>query len=297
MRTRILYFMLLLSGSAFSQPYLDVLTVQGSRFPTSPLYSGKADEKIKNDWWLVNLNAPFILNKKNLLLLSPGWEQHTYKFAESNTSKSYETVYVPLTFLHTFSDTSMNISATGIYRFNKVHNLPFDNTTDMAGGAVLFSKVASPTFTWKAGAYYNKEFFGDFFLPLAGFEWKASKKWYIWGLLPNTLVADYRLLPSLHTGLNVNCVVESYKESQPGGYTKFTEEQLNLFADYYLPHMPVIVSFQVGHTVGRKFSYRANEQSDVRVYTPSESMIFHLGIAYRFVTSSTFVTPQSKGSL
>ena len=298
MKQRLLLLILFCSSFAFSQPYLDVLTVQGNAFPTSAIAKGKDDVHMSNDWWLVNLNLPFELNKRNLILLSPGWEHRSYVFKDENKFvKTYETVYLPVTFLHTFSDTSKNISATGIYRFNKLRDLPFNNQSDMIGGAVLYSKTVSETFTWKAGAYYNREFFGNLFLPLAGFEWKATPKLYVWGLLPNNFVIDYRLQSNLHIGCNVNAIIESYKEVQPGSYTKFSEEQLYLFCDYYLKKIPLIISLQAGHTVGRNYSYRANENAAVTKYNPSESMIFHAGIAYRFVTNTKFITPQSKSGL
>jgi len=44
----------------------------------------------------------------------------------------------------------------------------------------------SDRFTLRLGLYYNREFYGNFFMPLAGVDWKLNNDWYVFGLLPGT---------------------------------------------------------------------------------------------------------------
>ena len=293
MRKLFLLITFLYSGFISAQPYLDIATVQASGFPISGIYKGKNQTKITNDWWLANFNLPFKINSRNLILLSPGWEQRSFVNKDQDDVANYETMYLPVTFRHTLNDSSMTVSGTAIYRFNKARYVAFDSESDMFGGALLFTKKTSAKFTWKVGVYYNREFFGDYWLPLLGVDWQATDRLFIFGLLPKNFVIDYRLSNHFHTGFSYKGVQESYRENTEGSYFKITDGQVKLFTDYYFSKIPIVITLEAGQTLSSKYTYRQEQNESEKIYYPAENMLFRVGISYRFVTNKMFVTPQT----
>ncbi|MBI3511613.1 MAG: hypothetical protein HY064_13210 [Bacteroidetes bacterium] len=87
------------------------------------------------------------------------------------------------------------------------------------GGTFLLTWQPNEKFSVKAGLYYNKEFFGNFFVPLLGVDWRPADRWRIFGLLPNNMRVEYKL------GQKVYCGV-AYKN-----YQRSYQMQTNLFMD------------------------------------------------------------------
>ncbi len=295
MRLPALLLFLFLSLRLTAQPYLDLLSVQGSAFPSKGLYKGKDQGTVPNDWWMVNVNLPLKINARNVLILSPGWEQRSFVYKDLDLVANYETEYLPVTYFHVFNDTTMAMSGTGIYRFNKARTVSFNGESDMLGGAVIFSKKASARFTWKAGLYYNKEFFGNYWLPLLGVDWRVTDRLFVMGLVPRNLIIDYCLSSHLHGGFAYKGLEESYREKNEGSYLKITNGQLKLFADYYFNKTPIVVTLEVGQTVASEYQQRAFENAPVQKTNPAENILIRGGISYRFVTNKAFLTPQTQG--
>lgn len=61
-----------------------------------------------------------------------------------------------------------------------------DRNAFQIGGLLVHSILINDRLTIKAGLYYNLEQFGNFFMPLAGVDWRLNNGWYIFGLLPGT---------------------------------------------------------------------------------------------------------------
>lgn len=294
MRNQFILIFLLFTSAVSAQPYLDIATVQASGFPISGIYKGKSLTRITNDWWLANFNLPFKINSRDLILFSPGWEQRSFVNKDQDDVANYETVYFPVTYRHTLNDTSIILSATGIYRFNKARYVSFDSESEMFGGALLFTKKVSSKFVWKAGVYYNKEFFGDYWLPLFGVDWQVNDKFFITGILPKNLILDYRLSPHFHMGFSYKGIQESYRENKDDSYFKITDGQVKLFVDYYFSKIPIVLTFEAGQTLSSKYEFQPDQNKPGVVYYPEENMLFRGGISYRFVTNKAFITPQTQ---
>src|SRR5205814_8968360 len=114
--------------------------------------------------------------------------------------------------------------------------LQINDKTFQAGGAIIASHTVNNHFKYSFGAYYNREFFGDYFLPLVGIEWKASPRLHVFGLLPNDFTVDYRVNKAFHTGFVFKGITTSfrYSPSSYADYYRMDEGQLKLFADLYM---------------------------------------------------------------
>ncbi len=289
MRNKLILLLSLLAFSANAQPYLELITLHATNESTSKLYKGKDDQQINNTWHLANLNAPIVINKRNIILFSPGYEYR--EFSSKGICNNYYTLYFPLTYEYTFKDTINKISGTLIYRYNSIDKVKPGINNDMLGGAILYTHISNPKFDWKAGIYYNKEFFGDYFLPLFGFDWQANDRLFVWGLLPNNATLDYRFTNNIHGGINYYAPLESYYRE--GNDVNFTllDPQLRLFVDYYIPKTPIALTLEVGHTMLREYKYHDDGATpeDVKI-NPTEGAILRAGISWRFTTNTAFKT-------
>jgi hypothetical protein len=101
------------------------------------------------------------------------------------------------------------------------------------GFAFLVRKRYSPRLRLSTGLYYNSEFFGPFFVPLAGIHWKISRRLQLYGILPTGISFDYAWSPAWHAGLSFSSLTNSFRLND-GSYLRTEENQLRFFLTYYL---------------------------------------------------------------
>ncbi len=69
--------------------------------------------------------------------------------------------------------------------FSRQNNV-FAGDAFQTGFLGVHSIAFSDRFTFKFGLYLNRDFWGVFWMPLAGVDWRLNNDWYIFGLLPGT---------------------------------------------------------------------------------------------------------------
>lgn len=304
-RILLILISLFISRVAFSQPYLDLLNIQYAKTSISKLYKGKDEFKVNHEWKSYAFNAPIKINSKKLLLISPEINDKKYNQEDStlttyqngNTTISsyskihehYISIALPVTFIYQFENKN-SLSGTIIYRQNKVYENKFGWTTDQLGGAFLYTKYYNEKFKLKAGGYYNREFWGNYIMPLLGFEWKASKSIYCWGLLPNSTTVDVSF-NKLHAGFAFRGIEESYSESY-SSYFHDREGHLKLYLNYYLINkeqkIGIVFTAEGGQSVNRLYEFKSAASDNIFEYHPTENYFIRIGVAVRLITRSDF---------
>jgi hypothetical protein len=156
-------------------------------------------------------------------------------------------------------------------------NLSFENENWQMGGAILNTIRIRQHLKIKLGIYYNREFFSDFFIPLAGVEWRINDRTNLFGTLPNSLKFEYRISKRLYAGLIFKSITNSYREEADHGYYKIEDNHLGLYADFYLPGKFVFM-IEAGNTILREFKNRSN--TDYSSFS-EDSFLFKTGLYYR----------------
>ncbi len=294
-----------LSSDAFSQPFIDLLNIQYAQTSISKLYKGKDEFKVNHEWKSYLFNAPLKLSDKKLLLISPEINNKIYQQSDStlttqqngNTTTTaysrfhqhYISYALPLTFIYKFENQN-SISATLVYRQNKVYERSFGKYTDQLGGAFLYTKTYNAKFKLKGGLYYNRECWGNNFLPLLGFEWKASKNIYCWGLLPNSANVDVSF-NKVHAGFAFRGIEESYSEGYHS-YFRDKEGHVKLYLNYYLINkdqkIGIVFLVEGGQSVNRLYEFKAAGSDNKSSYHPAENYFIRIGAAVRLITRSDF---------
>ncbi len=155
------------------------------------------------------------------------------------------------------------------------------------GAYSLFTVTESEKFRYKFGLYYNREFFGNFFVPLVGVDWKVTDRFSIFGTLPQSFKTSYSIVPSrLNSGLAFRSMTRSFRGEDLNTFVRYNELQVKAFMDFYITPKNVVF-VEGGYFFGKTPLLYNN--SDVKNALPSdllkEGKIFPLinaGWALRF---------------
>ena len=281
MKKRLLFLMMAffhtLSFQSYSQPYFDVVSLQGVFTRPTTIFSNEPIG-INTDYYSSQLSFPYQFKNKSVLAITAGYDE--WQIKQGANILKLQSGYLPVTFIKPLAN-QWNFSVTGIPRFSNEKNRTFNNEVWQIGGAILATKKFSDRLTLKGGIYYNKEFFGNYFLPLLGGEWRVTDKLILFGLLPNNLFADYKISNSLHAGFIYKGITASFrlKENKNNDYIRLQEGQLKIFADIYITKK-LVLNAEFGHTVAREYGFglldKKNNKADF-----NDGYLLKTGIYYR----------------
>ena len=104
------------------------------------------------------------------------------------------------------------------------------------GGIFLQQLVVNDKLKLKLGLYYNREAFGNFFMPLVGVDWKATDRISIYGIIPTNYKLEFNIVKNkLYAGLNFKALTRSFSLSQQNNYdyVRYNEEQIKIFTGLF----------------------------------------------------------------
>ena len=284
----LLYF--LIPASIFAQPTFDVASCNYMK-----AHATQHGEKIANDVDFISgeLNLPVTWSSRNISVINPVYEWHRFTLNNDSSSSDEQLHDYALWLSHRLAlkDTSHYfLFAAGIRHYGEVSLNP-GNKTITPAVALLYGHQVNDHFGWQIGGYYSKEFFGNYWLPLVGFEWQASKRLYTWGILPKFAVVDYAISRSFHACFFYKGVTDSYR-IQRADYFAWIEGQARIGFEYYLPKLPITFTPDAGQSAAREyFSYDHTSEKESELL-PANGLIFHAGIQLRIITNKNFFAPQ-----
>ena len=286
--TYILFFLLLLlTDKIFSQPYLDVISFNCQTFSSS--YKDTSKWKNKTDDYFLNFFLPKEFKNGNVLLVRLNGEMlnSTIVPDSSYTSKLYN-VSLPLGFQFLSENKKWKTIVIAIPKIASDFKDQVNQYDYQYGGIFLENYVYNEKLKIKAGIYYNREAFGNFFMPLIGVDWKATDRISLYGILPSGYKVEYMITKNkLYAGLNFKSLTRSFRLSKTDNfdYVRYNEIVLKLFIDFFA-YKKILVFGEAGYSLGKnplQYSYNTKiETFRNPVYTPLKSYpIINVGIAYR----------------
>jgi len=155
------------------------------------------------------------------------------------------------------------------------------------GAYSLITVTESEKFRYKFGLYYNREFFGNFFIPLVGIDWKVSDRLTIYGTLPNSMKFSFAVAPSrVNTGIAFRSMTRSFRGEDVNTFVRYNELQLKAFFDFYITKKNVVF-VEGGYFLGKTPLLYKNNDTENSV--PSDLLkqgkafpIINAGWALRF---------------
>jgi hypothetical protein len=267
-----------------SQPYLDIVNV---RYQMSPQTGNSTREDLVNSFRYFNasFNVPVQFKKdSSVLVFSPFFDRWDIEVQSENVSPVHS-IALPLTFIRRLNQ-RWTAAMTAIVRWNG-HASGFVSQNFQAGGALLFTYQKRPKLSYKAGLYYNNEFFGHFFVPLVGIDWRIDDQNNLFGVLPGNLTFERKLSKWFYYGATFRAFSNSYKMDDQGltgppPFIRIEDNQVGAFADLYVSK-GFLLNAEIAQSVFRR--YRFGYEGDYRKYFFSpkirESVVFKVAIAYR----------------
>jgi hypothetical protein len=140
----------------------------------------------------------------------------------------------------------------------------------------------------KLGLYYNREYFGNFFMPLAGIDWKINERFQMYGVLPTFYRFEFAAIKKkLYAGFEFRSYTRSYRldAAENHNYIKNKEIKVKLFIDFYIKQKFVLfVDF--GRTIGyspQEYSYGTKTTVNTNLLYKSiqDAFLLNIGLVFR----------------
>ena len=280
------FIFLFLIGKA--QPYIDLLSTnfQG----TTTTFKDSVKSTNRNDNYVVNLMLPIVLDSQNTIIVRAFGEKITSTLQNEKVSLSHDlfATMMPLGFQHETKNKRWKALFLAIPKFASDFRDNVSGYDFQLGGMGLLTFNYSKNLKLKAGLFYNREFFGNFFVPIISADWKASERFQIYGTFPTFLKAEYALIKKqLFTGISYRSYARSFRLSQEFSrdYVRMDDMSIKLFVDYYFKKRVVLFA-EVGQTIAYgliAYSYGTKENSNRTVLYSSVNLplLVNFGLAYR----------------
>jgi len=267
---------LLIVSEGYSQPYLDVFSVKYMHSPDAGIINRNKNRDILN-YSNISINSPFAFKPVHgILLISPFYEKwNTSISGVTNALPKHQNFALSLSFVDTASSHKWRYAFTPIIRMKD-----FSKDTGPAqlgfAGLAIFQKNKS--LTYKFGFYFNKDYFGNFFMPLLGIDWWINNKNKLFGILPGNMSFEHKVSKQLYYGIAFKAITNSYHD-KGNQYFRVDDNQLGIFADAYLTKN-IVLSTELGHSLFRKLSAGEKNvfKNDLAV---NDNCYIRFGLAYR----------------
>ena len=136
--------------------------------------------------------------------------------------------------------------------------------------------------------FYNREFFGNFFIPVFGIDWRVNPKFQMYGTLPNNYRFEFACIDKfLYAGIGLKSYTRTYRTSKDSSsyYVRNNEMQIKAFVDLYFAKKFVLFG-EFGRTLNYSPLLYLSGTKDLApnpgVYSPiKDAFFFNVGIAYR----------------
>ena len=271
-----LLVILSMSDQVMSQPYLDLVQ---AAYQNSP---GKDPESFSH--FRAQVNMPIVLKDSGIFLINPIWEERWIRINPQSDQQHLRGFITWLTYTR-YIASKWEMTAAFIPRWNGEPEIQFSKGFQ-AGVAILMMYHKNANLSYKLGVYYNREFWGNFFIPLLGIDWTINKKQRLFGILPGYLTYENRLSKTISWGGNFRTFTNSYRlktnTASTANFTRIDDNQLGAYADFYLTRK-IVLNAEAGYSILRKIRTGYNKTSEDQYNTLSSNSApyFRVALQYR----------------
>ncbi len=264
-----------------AQPYLDL--AQGM-YSASP---GSDGQPKTFNHLRASANLPIISKKdSSYFVFNPIWDQRWIQTSETSTEYAVQGLITWFNYSRNFGK-KWAVQLSAIPRWMGVSSLQFSEGFQM-GGAVLVTRKIRPGLKYQFGAYYNKELFGNFFLPLLGIDWKINDRMNLFGILPGYLTYEHRLGTKFSWGGNFRTFTSTYRLDTKGftgadDYLRVQDNQVGVYSDWYIAPK-IVLNVEVGHTIMRRIATGVEAlggKDNETVVSEKDNFYFRATLQYR----------------
>jgi hypothetical protein len=278
---------LLLSLKGVSQPYVDILNTSAQSLQSN--YKDALNSKNTTTNYFLNLTIPLVLDSQNTFIIRFYGEnlQSTIKNdLYTQTNNLYSTL-LPIGLQHETKNRKWKFMGLVMPKLSSDFKAKISSYDLQVGGYGLATYTLNKKLRIKAGLFYNREFFGNFFVPLFAIDWDATDRLKLYGVLPTTYRIEYAIVKQkLYAGLAFKSYTRSYRLSDANhDYVKNAELQTKAFLDIYIKKKFVLFA-EFGRTISYSplaYLYQTKTEAQyIPIYTKiQDAFFFNVGLALR----------------
>lgn len=309
LKTKIKYITLLVvlfvTTSTFAQPYVDLINFNYQAVRTN--YKDSFAGKSNLDNYALNLMVPIKLDSQNTIIVRWFGERlNTSTVVNKNCTVPYNDIianndvnysgqlyasFLPIGWQH---QTKSNASGKNwkylILAMPKIAGTVGEKVTGdnfQLGVYAMATRKVKDNLSVKGGLFYNREFFGNFFVPIISVDWKVNSKFQMYGTFPTFYKFEYQLAKQkVYTGISYRSYTRSFLLSgSEKNYMRINDLSLKYFVDVYIKK-----KFLLFAELGRMLNYslldfKYNTKTEILtnpLYRKVNQPFFiNCGVAYR----------------
>jgi len=273
-----LFLLLILTPAISAQPYLDLGQVAYSASPGG-------DPKTFNHL-RAQVNIPLVFKDSSNFIFNPIWEERWIQISEQSEKLRLRGFITWFTYSRSLAE-KWSAMIAFIPRWNGEPDVQFSKGFQV-GGALLMTYEKRPGLQFKFGMYYNREFWGNFFMPLLGLDWTINKKQRLFGVLPGYFTYENRLSKRISWGGNFRTFTNSYKLGNTfslppvSDFIRIDDNQLGAYTDVYLTPKLALTA-EAGYSILRKVraGYGKTSKEEYIVMSNNSAPYFRVTLQYR----------------
>lgn len=284
---------LLALQGASAQPFADLINVSYQSLSTT--YKDSAAAPNRSDNFYANLMVPVKLDSQNTIIcrfygekLVTYYRDRSVANMETGAESAVNSALLPLGVQHETKSKKWKFLGLVMPKLSSDFAEPLSHYDFQLGGYAMATYARSENLKIKFGLFYNREAFGNFFVPIAAVDWRPCSWFQMYGVLPNNYRFEFApWRRRLHCGIGFKSYTRSYRLSGKYGrdYVRNDEIQLKAFADLYVAKRYVLFG-EFGRTFGYSplvYKYNTKEFSkSAPQYLPiNDAFFFNVGLAYR----------------
>jgi hypothetical protein len=277
----------LISARLLAQPVLDIARFNYSYSPEGGI--GKKENPLHSQFFNINVTLPIELRKGgDAFIINPFFEHNQGEVSGNDFHVVSQGLFVGFRKKDLFPQ--WDLLTSFIVRRNKEAEKDVEDDWQY-GGALLATWNKDQFTSIKLGAYYNKEFFGNFFVPLIGIDWQINSRDNLFGVLPGSLWFEHKVSQKFFYGGAFRALTNSYRlqtidpcfsgDCSGKNYLRIDDNQLGAFADWYVAKR-IVLSGETGYTILRRYRY-GFKGDDIHLKTDykSDNFYFRASLSYR----------------
>ncbi|MES2567754.1 MAG: DUF6268 family outer membrane beta-barrel protein [Bacteroidota bacterium] len=272
-----------------AQPFVDIVALNTQNFFSNYKDSSQSPVYIQDNF--LNLFIPKKFGKGHVFLLRFNSEQLTINRAGQPTGIfQLYSFSIPIGLQLVSKNQKWKYTGIIIPKINS--DLRDDVKNDFQlGGIGLVARVFNENLQVKFGLYYNREFFGNFFMPLAGVDWKINSRFQMYGTLPSNFRMEFKLSQKWNTGLGFRSFTRSFRlsENYNNDFIWVRENQAKVYVEGFILKN-VIATFDVYRSIGYRLPRNDFYNHGIEKITNpifanfNDNFGFTIGFAYRILT-------------
>jgi len=297
-RTKSRTFFLLLPFSLFfskgiSQPFVDILNTSFQSLNTT--YKDSSQLKNTTNNYFLNITLPLKIDSQNTVIVR-FYGENLYSMAKiGGTDLSYNlsSALLPIGLQHETKSKKWKYLGLIMPKLSGHLKEDIGGNDFQLGAYGMATYTKNPNFKIKFGLFYNREFFGNFFVPLFAIDWRVNDRFQMYGILPTTYRLEYAIKKQkLYAGLAFKSYTRSYhidlkndSKDSSNFYVRNQELQVKAFVDFYIAKKFVLFG-EFGRTINYSpklyWSGTKDQVPGFNLYSPiKDNFFFNIGLAYR----------------